>query len=54
MEKPTIVSDSLVSEKLRKLSGIQSISGHVESAGKLGGPPSKPKYYPMTDSEAVL
>ena len=54
MEKPTIVSDSLVSERLRKLSGIQSISGHEESGEKMGGPPSKPKYYPVTDSEAVL
>ena len=54
MEKPTIASDSLVREKLRKLSGIQSISGHVESGEKTGGPPSKPKYYLMTDSEAVL
>ena len=54
MEKPTIASDSLVSEKLRKLSGIQSISGHVESAGNVGGPPSKPKYYLVTDSDAVL
>ena len=54
MEKPTIGSDSLVSEKLMKLSGIQSISGHVESGEKIGGPPSKPKYYLMTDSGAVL
>ena len=54
MEKPTIGSESLVGEKLRKLSGIQSISGHVESGENTGGPPSKPKYYLMTDSEAVL
>ena len=54
MEKPTIGSDSLVDERLRKLSGIQSISGHVESGENKGGPPSKPKYYLMTDSEAVL
>ena len=54
MEKPTTESDSLVSEKLRKLSGIQSISGHVESGEKTGGPPSKPKYYLMTDRGAVL
>ena len=32
---------------------IQSTAGHVESGGKQGGPPSKPKYYLMTDSEAV-
>ena len=54
MEKPTKESDSLVGERLRDLSGIQSISGHVESGEKTGGPPSKPKYYLMTDSEAVL
>ena len=54
MEKPTIGSESLVDERLRELSRIQSISGHVESGEKTGGPPSKPKYYLMTDSEAVL
>ena len=54
MEKPTIGSDSLVDEKRHGLSGIQSISGHVESGENEGGPPSKPKYYLMTDSGAVL
>ena len=54
MEKPTIGSESLVGEKSKKLSGIQSISGHVESGENTGGPSSKPKYYLMTDSEAVL
>ena len=54
MEKPTIGSESLVGERLVKLSGLQSISGHVESGENTGGPPSKPKYYLMTDSEAVL
>ena len=54
MEKPTIGSESLVDERLRKLSRIQSISGHVESGENTGGPPSKPKYYLMTDSGAVL
>ena len=54
MEKPTVGSESLVDERSRELSGIQSISGHVESGEKTGGPPSKPKYYLMTDSEAVL
>ena len=53
MEKPTIESDSLVDERLMEPSGIQSINGHEESAEKTGGPSSKPKYYPMTDSEAV-
>ena len=54
MEKPTKGSDSLVGEKLNGPNGIQSISGHEESGEKTGGPPSKPKYYLMTDSGAVL
>ena len=33
---------------------IRSIYGHVESVEKVGGPPSKPKYYSVTDSGAVL
>ena len=43
-----------VGETKRWVSGIQSITGHVESGKKTGGPPSKPKYYLMTDSGAVL
>ena len=54
MGSPTIASDSLVGEMRRAISGIQSISGHVESGEKTGGPPSKPKYYLMTDSGEVL
>ena len=54
MGRPTEGSDSLVGERQVKLSGIQSISGHEESGEKTGGPPSKPKYYLMTDSGAVL
>ena len=34
--------------------GSQSTTGHEESGGKPGGPPSKPKYYLMTDSGIVL
>ena len=30
---------------------IRSTAGHEESRGKMGGPPSKPKYYPVTDRE---
>jgi hypothetical protein len=30
-----------------------SKSGHVKSWLNMGGPPSKPKYYSMTDSEQV-
>ena len=54
MEKPTIGSESLVDERSKGPSGIQSISGHVKSGENTGGPPSKPKYYLMTDSGAVL
>ena len=47
-------SESLVDESEKQLVRFQSTAGHVKSRGKTGGPPSKPKYYPMTDSEAVL
>ena len=43
--------ESHVNEKECKSSRIQSTAGHVKPCGKLGGPPSKPKYYLMTDSE---
>ena len=54
MGRPTEGSDSLVGEIKGSISGIQSISGHEESGEKTGGPSSKPKYYLMTDSGAVL
>ena len=54
MGKLTRAGDSPVDEMLREVSGIQSISGHEESGEKTGGPSSKPKYYLMTDSGAVL
>ena len=54
MGSPTKESDRLVGEMRRAISGIQSISGHVESDGNIGGPPSEPKYYLMTDSGEVL
>ena len=54
MEEPTVGGDSPVDEMQSTRSGIQSISGHEESGEKIGGPPSKPKYYLMTDSGAVL
>ena len=37
--------------KVKAASCIQSTAGHVKPGGKTGGPPSKPKYYPVTDSE---
>ena len=54
MGRPTKGSESLVGEMRREVSGIQSISGHEESGEKMGGPPSKPKYYLMTDRGEVL
>ena len=30
-----------------------SKAGHVKSCLNMGGPPSKPKYYSVTDSELV-
>ena len=36
--------------KAETASRIQSTAGHEESGGKLGGPPSKPKYSLVTDS----
>ena len=32
---------------------IPSTAGHVKPGGNLGGPPSKAKHSPMTDSEPV-
>ena len=54
MEKRIEEGENPVGEKGSGLSGIHSISGHEESGEKTGGPPSKPKYYLTTDSEAVL
>ena len=54
MGSHTKESDSLVDENRRYPICIQSTSGHVEPARNTGGPPSKPKYYLMTDSGAVL
>ena len=54
MGRPTIESDSLVGETRREINSILSITEHVEFGKKSGGPPSKPKYYLMTDSGEVL
>jgi hypothetical protein len=52
LERAAIGSDSLVGEKTKAVSGMfSSTMGHVKSHGKLGGPPSKAKYHPATDSE---
>ena len=54
MEKRIEEGENPVGEKGSRPNGIHSISGHVESGEKMGGPSSKPKYYLMTDSGAVL
>ena len=53
MGKQTEEGESPVSEKQSYMAGIRSTAGHEESRWKMGGPPSKPKYYLMTDSGAV-
>ena len=45
--------ESPVDESRFELVRIQSTAGHVKPCGKQGGPPSKPKYYLMTDRGAV-
>ena len=49
MGRQTEERESRVGES-EAASRIQSTAGHEESRGKPGGPPSKPKYYPVTDS----
>ena len=53
MGRPTVDGESPVRERCVVSAGIQSTAGHVKSRGKMGGPPSKPKYYLMTDRGAV-
>ena len=51
MGRPVKECESHVPENERDWDWIQSTAGHVKPGGKPGGPPSKPKYYLMTDSE---
>ena len=53
LESGTIEGDSPVrqSESPALLPAYQSSTELVELCAKLGGPPSKAKYYPTTDSE---
>ena len=46
----SMISSYLASYNYTALS-IQSTTGHEEPGGKPGGPPPKPKYYLMTDSD---
>ena len=50
MGKPAIEVDSPVSEKGKQFDWYLSRTGHGKSGLNLGGPPSKAKYYLVTDS----
>ena len=51
LESSATGSESLVGEKQLTPEPTPSTAGHVEPGGKQGGPPSKAKYYLVTDSE---
>ena len=53
LERLAEQGDSPVTERVESASGIPSTTEHVKFCGNLGGPPSKPKYSSMTDSEQV-
>ncbi len=53
MGKHTIGGESPVSEIDNLLASILSRTGHEKPCLNLGGPPSKAKYYLLTDSEQV-
>ena len=53
LERWAIQSDSLVVESINKSNSILSRAKHVIFCLKLGGPPSNPKYYCLTDSAQV-
>ena len=53
MGRPATEGESPVVENDVLVDWIQSTTGHVKPCGKPGGPPSKPKYYLMTDRGAV-
>ncbi len=50
MERPTVDGDSPVREMVLHPREFLSTTGHVKPCGKMGGPPSKAKYYLVTDS----
>ena len=53
LESSTEEGDSPVDETRKLIVMIQSTTRHVKPCGKQEGPPSKPKYYLVTDSEEV-
>jgi hypothetical protein len=52
LERVAIAGDSPVGERVVYVDA-KSRAEHVEFCLKMGGPPSKPKYYLITDSEQV-
>ena len=50
LESQTTDGDSPVREAGKGQAGIRSTTGHEESGGKQGGPPSKAKHDLVTDS----
>ena len=50
LEKVGVEGDTPVDESNDGLDLSPSTTGHEESGGKLGGPSSKAKYLPATDS----
>ena len=53
MGRPSTEGERPVDENRILLAEFQSTAGHVKPGGKQGGPPSKPKYYSVTDRGAV-
>ena len=53
LESGDIAGDSPVSETEQQPGRYLSTAGHVKPRGNLGGPSSKAKYSPVTDSELV-
>jgi hypothetical protein len=53
MEKLTVEGDSPVNEIMKKVGGILSTAGQVESCGNQRRPRRKTKYSFVTDSELV-
>ena len=49
MGKPAVEGESPVGEGGKEAGSIRSTTGHEEPCGKRGGPPSKAKYYLVTD-----
>ena len=51
LEKSSKESERLVGEDINILISLTSTTRHEKPGGKTGGPPSKAKYYLVTDRE---